>query len=75
MNTIEAMRLFSDGRMSFHDIRSLLMSMGHSRQDCADAFVALFDEPGSSLRVGSYVKGELYAEIYLTAGLDTTGSV
>jgi hypothetical protein len=66
MDTISAMRLFSDGSMSMHDTRALLMSMGHSAEDCARAFVTLTGEPGSSIRVGAYQKQELQAELYLT---------
>lgn len=67
MDTIEAMRLFADGNTSMHDMRSLLVSMGHSAEDIAQSFTALSSEEGSSIRVGRYQKGEHYAEIYLTA--------
>jgi hypothetical protein len=67
MNTVETMRLFCDGAMSIHDIYALLMSMGHSHQDCVNAFGVLQAEPGSYLRVGAYHKEELQAELYLTA--------
>jgi len=70
MNTIDTMRVFSDGRMSAHDVRALLVSMGHSKEDCAEAFGQLVNEPGASVRVGAYQKGEFYAEIYLTASVD-----
>jgi len=67
LNTLDAMRLFCDGQMSIFDIRSILMSIGHSRQDCADAFSVLHSEPGSTMRFGKYVKDEWQAEIFLTA--------
>ena len=66
MNTIDTLRLFCDGQMSAHDIRALMESMGHSREDFAEAFTTLFEEPGSTLRVGKYRKGEYFAELYLT---------
>jgi hypothetical protein len=66
MDTISAVRLFSDGRMSMHDTRALLMSMGHSAEDCARAFVSVIGLPGTSVRVGAYQKEEMQAELYLT---------
>lgn len=65
MNTLEAMRLFADGNTSMHDMRSLLLSMGHSAEDIAQSFATLAAEPGSIVRVGRYQKGEYHAEIYL----------
>lgn len=67
MNTLETLRLFSDGRMSVHDTRALMLSMGHSQEDFADALVVLSAEPTSSIRVGKYQKEEYQAELYLTA--------
>ena len=66
MNTIDTMRLFCDGRTSVHDVYALLESMGHSRVDCVEAFAILSMQPGRSIRVGSYQKGEMQAELYLT---------
>jgi hypothetical protein len=66
METIDAMRPFCDGSTSAHDLRSLMVSMGHSPEDFADAFAALSSLPGSSIRVGRYEKGEYHAEIYLS---------
>lgn len=67
MSTIEAMRMFCDGRMSQYDVRALLMSMGHSFEDCTAAFVALSGEAGGSIRFSPYHKGEYQADIFLTA--------
>lgn len=67
MTTIELLRLFSDGRTSAHDARALLMSMGHTREDFAEAFAELAGEDGASIRVGGYQSGEMQAELYLTA--------
>jgi hypothetical protein len=67
MDTIQTLRLLCDGRMSLHDARALMESMGHSRDGFADAFATLSAEPGSGLRVGAYQKGEWQAELYLTA--------
>jgi hypothetical protein len=66
LSTLESVRLFSDGRMSLHDIRALLESIGHNRIDFAAAVITLLDE-GATLRVGSYQRDELHAELYLTA--------
>ena len=68
MDTIEAMRPFCDGNTSFHDMRSLLISMGHSTEDIRDAFYELVSQPENTLRVGRYQKGEYHAEVYLTLG-------
>ena len=70
LNAVDALRLFCDGRTSMHDARALLMSIGHSRQDFADAFGVLSTEPGAILRVGSPQRDEMHAEIYLTAAED-----
>jgi hypothetical protein len=67
VDTIDTLRLFSDGRMSAHDARALLASMGHSREDFAEAFVALSGEAGSSIRVGAWQKEEWQAELFLTS--------
>ena len=66
LNTVDAMRLFCDGQTSIFEVRSILMSIGHSKQDCADAFAILHAEPGTKLRFGKYQKDEWQAEIYLT---------
>lgn len=66
MNTIDAMRPFCDGSTSFSEMRSLLMSMGHSPQDIRDAFYELVSQPQNTLRVSKYQKGEYHAELYLT---------
>lgn len=68
MDTVDAVRLFSDGRMSMHDTRALLMSMGHSAEDCARAFVEVIGDSMTNVRVGAYQKDEWHAELYLTAG-------
>jgi len=65
LNTVDALRLFADGQTSMHDARSILMSLGHSRQDFADAVGVLVEE-GAVVRFSNYRKGELYAEMYLT---------
>lgn len=65
METLEAVRLFADGRMSMHDIRDLLVSMGHSREAIAQAFVTL--SGAGSIRVGRAERDEYHAELYLTA--------
>lgn len=67
MNTIDTLRLFSDGRMSAHDTRALMLSMGHTQEDFAEAFATLAEEAGSSIRVNRYQSEELQAELYLTA--------
>lgn len=66
MNTIDTLRMFSDGRMSAHDARALMMSMGHSAQDFAEAFTALASEAGSSIRVSKWDKEEVQADLFLT---------
>jgi len=43
------------------------MRFDYTREDIAEAFASLCDEPGSQLRVGAYRKDELHAELYLTA--------
>lgn len=65
MDTIEVMRLFSDGRMSLHDTRALMFSMGHSQEDFTAALLTLASEAGSSIRVGAYQKDEWQAELFL----------
>ena len=67
MDTITTLRLFSDGRMSVHDTRALMVSMGHTSEDFAEAFAELAGEEGASIRVGGYQSGESQAELYLTA--------
>lgn len=67
MDTITTLRLFSDGRMSAHDTRALMLSMGHTREEFAEAFTELAEEEGSRIRIGGYQSGELQAELYLTA--------
>lgn len=68
MNTIETLRLFSDGRMSAHDTRALMLSMGYTREEFAQAFTELAEEEGSRIRVGGYQREEMQAELYLTVG-------
>ena len=51
--------------MSMHDIRDLLVSMGHEREAIAEAFVTL--SATGSIRVGRAERGEYQAELYLTA--------
>lgn len=65
MTTIELLRLFSDGRMSAFDARALMESMGHSRQDFAEAFTSLVEEEGSTLRVSKVQIDELQADLFL----------
>lgn len=67
MDATQTLRLFSDGRMSLHDARDLMFSMGHSQDDFTAALLALADEAGSSIRVGAYQKEEWQAEVYLRA--------
>ena len=66
LNTRDAMALLSNGAMSAAEVNSMLVSMGHSREDCAIAFAELCSLPDSRVRVGKYQKGEYHAEIYLT---------
>lgn len=66
MDTLKAMRPFCDGNISVHNLYALLESMGHSYEDCVAAFSTLVSEPGSTIRIGSYQKGEYHAEIYLS---------
>ena len=67
MNTIDTLRMFSDGRMSAHDARALMVSMGHSAEEFAAAFVALSEEAGSSIRVSRWERDEMQADLFLTA--------
>ena len=67
MTTIELLRLFSDGRMSAFDARSLIVSMGHSEQAFAEAFTMLVEEEGSTLRISRPQVDELQADLFLTA--------
>lgn len=68
METIDAVRMFCDGRMSLHDVRSLVVSMGHTAESFVAAVNQLSSEEGSSIRVGSFQRGEYQAELYLTVG-------
>lgn len=68
MDTIDTLRMFCDGRMSMHDIRALMLSMGHSLPDFVSAVEVLTAEPDHSIRFGAYERDEYYAEMYLTAG-------
>lgn len=63
MNTVDVMRLFTDGRMSLHDARALMLSMGHTQEDFTAALLELL--PEGSIRVSSYERDELHAELFL----------
>ncbi len=63
MNAIETLRMFADGQMSLHDIRALMISMGHSQEDFVNALSEV--STAGSWRVGKATKDELYSEIYL----------
>lgn len=65
MNTIDAMRLFCDGNTSMHDIRALMLSMGHSNEDFVAAFARLINEPDAQIRFRAAQRDELYSEFYL----------
>lgn len=65
MNTIDTLRLFSDGRTSAHDARALLVSMGHSAEEFAEAFATLAEEAGSTIRISRPHVEEMQADLYL----------
>lgn len=65
MNIIDRLRLFSDGRTSAHDARSLIVSMGYSREEFANAFADLAEEAGSSIRVSRPTVDEMQADLFL----------
>jgi len=66
MNALDTLRLFSDGRMSAHEQRSLMLSMGFTQDEFGQAFATLAEEAGSSIRVSKVQIGEMQAELYLT---------
>lgn len=65
MNIIDRLRLFSDGQTSAHDARALLMSMGHTQEEFAEAFADLAAQAGSSIRISKVTMGEMQADIFL----------
>lgn len=65
MNAVEAMRLFSDGQTSMHDLRALIVSMGHSEEDFVEALSVLCAEPAAQWRVQRARDEELHSEIFL----------
>lgn len=67
MDALSTVRMFCDGQMSLFDIRALVESMGVTREEFTAAVTTLSAEEDSSMRVGRYQKGELQAELYLTA--------
>ena len=67
MNALDTLRLFSDGRMSAFDARALMLSMGHTREEFAEAFATLAGEAGSSIRISRPQVDELQADLFLTA--------
>lgn len=66
MDALDRLRLFSDGRTSAHDARALLMSMGHTQEEFAEAFATLSEMAGTSIRVSRATMGEMQADIFLT---------
>lgn len=65
MNTIDTLRLFSDGRTSAHDARALLMSMGHTQEEFAEAFATLAE--AGSIRISRATVDEMQADLFLIA--------
>ena len=66
MNTIDAMRLFCDGQTSVHDIRALILSMGHSEEEFVAAFAEILSD--AEVRFRRPTKEEFYSEFYLNLG-------
>lgn len=67
MNAVDTFRMFADGAMSVHDIYALMISMGHSREDCVNAFNTVTSEPGTTIRFSKAVRDEYQAEIFVKA--------
>lgn len=67
MDTINTVRMFCDGQMSVHDVRALVLSMGHSESDFVSAIGTLLAEDGAAMRISRYQKEEYQADLYLTA--------
>ena len=65
MDALDRLRLFSDGRTSAHDARALLMSMGHTQEEFAEAFATLAE--AGSIRISRPTIDEMQADLFLTA--------